>query len=253
MTRDFSSFYSLISPYVPMCPAPLIANMVRDVAIHTCERTLAYRYEPAVFNLLPGVHKYAYNKPANTDVHAVFGVLVNDRPLDLLTLDQAIEQYPEWADLYSGQDPSILWSLTPPNQLNTFQYNVQQLNNNSPFVLPPEIIEKATSPRAHTQLTPDEYILLPLPDDQPYRVRMFLGLKPSRSATGMDEAILNDLEESIRHEVISRLMLIPGEPWTDDNKAIYFSRQARYLTNERRARANLGNNRASMHVRFKGF
>lgn len=253
MTRDFSSFYTLISPYVPMCPAPLIANVVRDVAIHICERTLAYRYEPATFPLLPGVHKYAYNKPADTEVHVVFGVTINDRPMDLLTLDQAIQQYPAWADLYSGQDPSVLWSLTPPNPFNTQQFNTQVFNNNSQFVLPPEIIEKASSPRAHTQLTPDEYVVLPLPDDQVYRIRMFLGLKPTRSATGASKVILDDLEEVIKHEAISRLMLIPGEPWTDDNKSIYFSRQARYLATERRARANLGNNRASMHVRFKGF
>lgn len=252
--RLFSSLVQRLNPSVPGCPQRTLLNAIRDSAIRTCERTLAWRYLPATFNLLPGVHEYLYTKPANADVHALFEAVMNNEPLERLTLDDAIIRYPQWADLYSGEDPSVVWSLTPPNVFNNFEYNEELFNGNSTYVLPEAIVADGGEPRFITQITPDKYIVLPLPDNnKTYTMRMFLALKPKRTATGMEEVIFNDLEDAIMHGALQDLLILPNVPWSDRDLASYHSRQYVFHTTERRARANLGNARGSFRVRMQRF
>ena len=108
--RTFASLVPKVSPVVAGCPTPTLIQYIRDAAIRVCERTLAWRYQVPLFNLLPGVHEYAYAVPVDTQCHAVFSALLNDRPLEILTLEQAIDKYPKWVDLYSGESPETVWS-----------------------------------------------------------------------------------------------------------------------------------------------
>ena len=252
--RTFASLVPKVNPSVPGCPTQTIIQYIRDAAIRTCERTLAWRYQVPLFDLLPGVHEYAYNKPVNTDVHAIFAAIVNDSHLEKLTLDDALRLYPAWADLYSGQDPSVLWSLTPPGSYNTFDYNDALFNDGEPFVLPQSIVADASSPRSICQVTPDKYIILPLPDaDQPYTMRMFLALKPKRNATAMDKVIFDDLEEVIMHGALQHLLVLPNSHWTDRELAAYHAKQYTFQIAERRARANLGNPRGVLRAKMQPF
>ena len=248
-TRTFASLVPRLNPSVPGCPQYTMIQYIRDAAIRVCERTLAWRYVQPTFNLLPGVHEYVYDKPAGAEVHVLFDAMMNDRPLAKLTLEQALFQHPEWADLYSGEDPSVLWSLTPPGSYNSFDYNENLFNDNEPFVLPPAIVAKASEPRSVLQLTPDKYIVLPLPDaDKPYAMRMFYALKPARTADGMDEAVFNDLEEAILHSALQHLLVLPNVGWSDRELASYHAKQFLREMVERRARANLGNMRGTMRA-----
>jgi hypothetical protein len=246
-TRLFTDLLPKVLPSVPGCPQPLAIQHVRDAAIRVCERTLAWRYTQPKFNLLPGVHEYLYDKPNDSEVHVLFGTIMNDSPLEVLTLEQAIAKYPEWADLYSGEDPSVLWSQTPPGSYNSFEYNENLFNDNEPFVLPDSVVADASQPRSVTQLSPDKYIVLPLPDAEVvYSIRMFYALKPTRTAAGMDQVVFNDLEEVISHSALQTLLVMPGVAWSDRELASYHAKQALYSTTERRARANLGNARGTM-------
>ena len=252
--RTFASLVPRVQASVPGCPNATIVQYIRDTAIRTCERTLYWRYQVPLFNLLPGVSEYAYNKPVNTDVHVMFEAVVNDRPLERLTMEKAIELYPQWADLYSGQDPAVAWSLTPPNVFNSFEYNEALFNGNSPYVLPPEIVADGSTPQSICQVNPDKYIILPLPDGQAtYRCRMFLALKPKKNATAMDEFIMDELEEVIMHGALQHLLVLPNQAWSDRELAAYHAKQYVYQTSERRARANLGNVRGTMRVRMQPF
>jgi hypothetical protein len=162
-------------------------------------------------------------------------------------MEKAIELYPQWADLYSGEDPSVLWSQTPPGSYNSFEYNENLFNDNEPFVLPDSVVADASQPRSVTQLSPDKYIVLPLPDAEVvYSIRMFYALKPTRTAAGMDQVVFNDLEEVISHSALQTLLVMPGVAWSDRELASYHAKQALYSTTERRARANLGNARGTM-------
>ena len=253
--RTFASLVPRVAASVPGCPQPTIINHIRDSARRTCERTLAWRYQVPLFNLLPGVHEYAYNKPANTDVHAIFGAVVNNRPLEKLTLEQAIAQYPMWADLYSGEDPSVVWSLTPPiATFNSPEYNEVLFNDGQPYAVPESITADGSTPRSICQVTPDKYIILPLPDaERVYQCRMFVALKPKTNATGIDEFMFDELEEVIMHGALQHLLVLPNQNWSDRELASYHAKQYAYQVSERRARANLGNMRGMMRVQMQPF
>lgn len=252
--RAFVSLVPRLNPSVPGCPQQTILNYIRDSAIRTCERTLAWRYIHPNFNLLPGVHEYAYNKPTNATVHTVFEAVMNDVPLERVNLEDAIMRYPEWADLYSGQDPSVVWSLTPSNTFNSNQYNTTLFNQGSTYVLPESIVADGSEPRIFTQITPDKFIVLPLPDNEKtYTMRMFMALKSRRDATGMEEAIFDELEDAIMHGALQSLLVLPNVPWADRELATYHARQYVFHTTERRARSNLGNMRGSLRVKMQPF
>lgn len=251
--RTFASLVPRINVSVPGCPQPTIVQYIRDAAIRTCERTLYYRHQVPLFNLQPGVSEYAYNKPISTDVHVVFDAIVNKRPLEKLTLDKALELYPQWADLFGGVDPQVLYT---GNQFNGVQYNEDAYNGargRGSIILTPEVFEGAGTPQSICQVTPDKYIILPLPDDTTHQMRMFVALKPKRNATGMDEFIMDELEEVIMHGALQHLLVLPNTNWTDRELAAYHAKQFTFQTAERRARANLGNVRGTMRARMQPF
>jgi len=246
-TLSFAALLPRVQPSVPGCPRPLVLDTIRDAAIRICEKSLAWRHVQTTFQLLPGVHEYTFNKPASSEVHAVFGAHVDSKPLQILTLEQALALHPEWADLYSGQDPSVVFSLTPSGAVDESEYNEDLFNEGSPFVLPDAIIAAASTPRSITQVTPDKFIVLPLPDDT-YSCRMFYALKPSRVATGMEEAPMRDIEDAIVHWALQQLLVMPKVAWSDRELAAYHAKQALFRATEARARANLGNARGQMVV-----
>jgi hypothetical protein len=221
LTRDFASLSVRLQPSVPGCPRQTITQYVRDAAIMTCERTLAWRYQQPEFNLTPGTYVYNYTKPADTRVHALFGTMMNGSPLDVLTLDQALTLYPSWADKYTTSG---------------------------------DIEEFGSQPRSITQISPHQFAVLPLPDaEATYTMRMFYALKPTRDASGMDEVMFDELEDVILHGALQQLLVLPGAHWSDRELAAYHAKQYLFQLSERRARANLGNARGVMRVRATPF
>lgn len=209
----FSTLAVRVSPSVPGCPTATITAAVRDSARKTCERTLAYRYTPATMLLTPSTFEYAYDVPENTEVHAIVAMTVNDTVLRPLTLEQAINKYPQWGAAGTEGTPADV-----------------------------------------TQVTVDKYVVLPPPNDQAdYTVRMFLALKPKTTATGMEEVALGELTDTIVHGALERLLVLPNVPWADRELAAYHAKQYLFHTSERRARTNLGNQRAALTVRAVPF
>ena len=250
----FSALLPRVSPSVPGCPQALMVQHIRDAAIRVCERSLMWRWVEPKYPLLPGVFEYAFNKPLNADVHVIFDAMMNDMPLEKLTLEQALKIYPAWANQYSGQTAEVLWSETPPRVFNTDQFNDQQFNAQDTFSVPDSVVAEGTEPRSICQINADTYVVLPLPDNnKTYTMRMFYALKPKRDAVGMDAKVLSELEEVIAHAALQELLVMPNVAWTDRELATYHARMALFQTTERRARANLGNTRGSMLVRFPNF
>lgn len=250
--RAFSTLVSRLQPSVPGCPHATIVQYIRNSAVKVCERTLAWRYAEAPYALTPGVHEYGYRKPANADVHAVFAAMVNGEHLERLTLEDALGIYPQWADLYGGIPYDQLW--VGSGSFNEEALNEQTFNGGPQFVLPPEALEQASDPRIITQLTPDQFIILPVPDDtKPYLLRLIYALKPKRTASGLPSAIFDELEDSIMHGALQELLVLPGTPWSDRELATYHAKQYLFYVTERRARANLGNMRGSMTVKMQPF
>ena len=303
--RAFTTLVQEVSANVPGCPQPVMLRELRKSAIRTCERTLFWRYVQPTFNLSPGAYEYAYNKPTNTDVHVVFEAMMNDQPLDRLTLEDALYRYPQWSDLFSGYAPDVAWSQTTKSPLNADQFNEPEFNQANTYsaletidastaadlltqesgsalllesstgtrsttsaisllyaradlsgsfnVLDPTMAD-GSEPRAICQVVPDKYVVLPMPNnDKTYTMRMFYALKPKRDADGMDEKILDELEDIIVHGALQQLLVMPNVTWADRELASYHSRQYLFHLSERRARANLSNMRGTMTARSPKF
>lgn len=253
-TKTFASLVPRVSPNVPGCPTPTMVQYIREAAIRVCEQTLAWRYELPKVDLVAGAFVYAYNNPAGTDVHAILRANCNGNKVVPLTLEQAVDKYPKWAEMYGGVDPNTLWALTPPSAFNDEEYNEDTFNGGETFSGSGDLSPDQGEPRNITQLSPDKFLVLPNPDDtKTYTMRMFVALKPQRAASGMADAIMNELEDVIVHGALQQLLVLPKQNWTDNSLASYHAKQYRYFLTERRARANLGNMRAGMTVQFPGF
>jgi hypothetical protein len=248
--REFSSIVNRVEALVPQVPRPTVLEHIRLAARTACEKTLSWRYVPPTFNLLPGVHEYAFNVPADTELEHLFGVSVNSCPLVLANLDVAIARYPEWADLFSGEDVEEVWSETPGGYVNATEYNEALFNDGSTFVLPDSIVADGSLPAMCTVVSPQRYVILPLPDGlDTYVTRMWMAIKPTRTATGMDEQAFNELEDLFVWGALETLFSMPGKTWTNPDYSVHYGNKFREGYLEKRRRANIGHVRGSMSAR----
>lgn len=250
-TITFASLVPKITQSARGCPTPMAIEYIRDAAIRVCEATLAWRYAVPKYNLVPGIFEYLYSKPTGTEVHAVIAAVVNNQPLGVLTFEQAISKYPAWADIYGGVDLPTLWGGVPTSTLNDESYNDDPYNGDISEVLQ---VNGAGPPRDICQVTVDKFVVLPLPDDViPYSLRMFVALKPSRTSTGLNDVVYNELRDVIVHSALNELLAIPDKEWMDKELATYHGKLASFKMAERRARTNLTNARGSLSVRMVPF
>jgi len=212
-TRTFLSLESKLAPSVPGCPRPTIEQYVRDAAIEVCEKTLVWRYEQPLIRLTPGVYEYEYETPENSDIVGVIHATVNGEKITPLTQEQVHAQYPDWPSTETA---------------------------------------KRSDPRNLSQLDPDHFVVVPVPDaTKTYDVKMFVALKPSITSRGMDQTPFDECEQLIIHGALQHLLVLPGKSWADRELATYHAKQFAYKTAARRAKANLGVARASMTVQMR--
>lgn len=214
-TRLFSDLVNRLAPSVPGCPQPVILSYARDAAIETCERTLAWRYEQQVLRLTQGIYDYPYEVPADTEVHGIITVSVNKMKVLPATLEQVTDRYPNY-----------------PGSATSDQGTPQFVVHNNP----------------------DDFYVAPTPNGSPdYDLKMFLALKPLRTATGMDKSVMDELENVIMHGALQHLLVLPERTWTDRELAAYHAKQYSFKSAERRARVNVGAGRAVMTARMQPF
>jgi len=214
-TRTFLSLVQRLVTSVPGCPQPVIEQYVRDAAIDACERTLAWRYEQPLIRLTPGVYEYPYEQPSGSEVHAFITASVNGRPIDAVTLEDIHRRYPDWPSFAS---------------------------------------DRRAGPRFIMQFDVDNFALAPVPDDSVvYDLKMIVALKPLRTARGMDQTAMDDLENVIMHAALRDLLILPDKNWSDRELGSFHAKQYIHKTAERRARATLGAGRASVSVQMRPF
>jgi len=250
--KNFTTLLPRVEPSVPGCPRPLVLEHINRAARRACERTLAWRVAQPLSTLTPGIPDYAYAKPEDSEAHVVFRVLVNDSPLAVVSLEDAIDMNPRWADAFGGADPAGLWG--GGNSFNATEFGGASFNAGGDFALPDSALEGASEPRYFTQLNPDRFVVLPAPDaTKPYSIRLFYALKPKTSSARLPAAVADDLEDTIVHNVLQELLVLPGVAWSDRELAAYHARQYLAKSTERRARANLGNARATLTAKMRPF
>lgn len=220
-TRSFSSFSAQLAPSVPGCPQPMLVQYIRDAAIRVCERTLAWRYEQPTFALTAGNYRYNFHKPDGAEVQALFMATLNDEPLEILELGDAVRLYPSWA------------------VVSTTSVDIEK---------------NGSEPRSLTQVSPSQYLVLPAPNAaKTYTLRMIYALRPSRSATEMDEAVFNRLERPIMHYALQQLLVLPQVGWSDRVLAEYHARQFLATVTEARAQMNINVGRSTLTAKAPRF
>ena len=162
--------------------------------------------------------------------------------------------WPVADDLYSGVAPDELWTGTPSGTFGAFGYGAGAFNAGGPAEMTDAAMEKASEPRVIVTVTPDRFVVLPLPDNaKPYSLRLIYALKPKRSATGMDSVIMDELEDLLVHSALQDLLVMPSTNWGDRELAAYHAKQYLSRVTERRARANLGTARGTLRVKHLPF
>lgn len=103
------------------------------------------------------------------------------------------------------------------------------------------------TPKYYTQVDTEQLILAPVPaDNVASGLTMTLVLQPSQTATGFPKWIFNQYIYALADGAISKLMLMPGKPWSD--AATGLDRRARFEN----AIANARNNSVSALGRAAG-
>jgi len=211
---NFSTLNPELATHVVGCPSAVITQYVKKVCIDLCERAKVWRVQltPQVLTALD--HEYAFVSPvAGTEVTTILSAFVSTAsggktPLDLVTMEQVNAYSPTWPDT-----------------------------------------DAAGTPLALVRMGPAEYNVVPVPDAlDTYTVSMFAAIRPTQTATQIEESILYDFRRVIFHGVLHELMALPKRGWTDDKLALYHGKQWEYFLYSARARTNKGFGRTDINV-----
>jgi len=237
------------------CPDPVIEGYLRKSAIRTCERTHYWRAMLPEMTLTPGVWTYRFaGMPDQSEVFTLMGATLNGMKLHIVAPDVFVCCFPQWSETAVNTEEVTV-------EFDDAVYNMPEYDDdtlyNSVLGAATRIVtvETGSQPQYVSRLNPCEFIMLPKPDDENiYKVRPYVVLRPTKTAVGMDDCILGDLSEAIVHGALQELLLVPGAHWTDRDLAAYHAKQYTFKATERRARGNLGFSRGALiaHPQFFG-
>ena len=109
----------------------------------------------------------------------------------------------------------------------------------------------SNSKPTHYYVTQNESELLlnlyPTPDDV-YTIDMSIALRPTRDATFLEDDLHRYWLEALAHSTMSRLMAIPGQPYSNPDGAVYHGRKAAMSCRSARIEGNMGRVVGSMTV-----
>ena len=80
---------------------------------------------------------------------------------------------------------------------------------------------------------------------------MRVALKPTRAAESVEDEIYEDYVETIAAGAISRLMLSPEKPYTNEKLAIFYGGKFTQGLNVARSRALHGHSRSNLSVQLR--
>jgi hypothetical protein len=242
----YSSLSSRIAQEVKDCPEYLITNLVRDTVIKICSEMSIWKYAVPKFNLIPGVFEYDFSTPTNTEVVQIIRAVVNNQVLKALTLEQAVDYYPEWADIYAGVDLETLWGGVPTSTLNDDTYNETPYDGDISYELE---VKGAGMPQAICQVDLNRFIVLPLPDSNTeYSLRMFVSLRPTRDSISVNSDVFNEIRDLVIDYVLANLYKMKDVSWTDPNLSVVCLRQYTFKSGQLRAKANISAAKGSLRV-----
>lgn len=153
------------------------------------------------------------------------------------------------------------YDLDPPstqhdiNRVMSVAVNGKELQPGLAEVIRNDLPTAKAIPRGfYTDRTDSMFTLrLSPPPDKAYPVVVAVTLRPSRSATQLDDDMYNIWIDPIVSGAIARAMMIPDQPFTNPAQAQELLASASKQTVSSRIESNFGLARGSMRVRYRPF
>lgn len=82
-----------------------------------------------------------------------------------------------------------------------------------------------------------------------YPVRVRVALRPTKTATQVEDDLINYWTDPIVDGAMARILAIPDQPFSDPNKAMMMRASAARATHNARIEGNYGRVRGSMRVK----
>lgn len=220
-----SAFSDLMAEVLDSCqqaPEPLVERHIRNAVIAFCSRSLLLRKTLDPISIIADQALYQLNPPENREIiHVHSAQIGDDRPL--------IEKSEDFFDL-EWRDPVVLkWDEFATD------------DNGNPLSI-------GTDWRQYTQNRPAFYFIDRT--ENTYRMRLVgipdasltdtmvvsVVLKPTRTATEVDDWLLNDNFQCLLNGAKGRMLELPNRPWTDLKLAGYHNGLFEEKTEEARMR-----------------
>jgi hypothetical protein len=210
----YTAFLDNVLPHVPGCTPEMALLEIKNTVIDFCEKSLILQQDHDPVTAITGIVDYDLEPPSGYLVVKIMNAWYKGVKLDPLSPDQV-------------ETPSVY-------------------NQNSGYLV------NRGDPRYILQKDARTFSLYPIPsEDAALAVTMRVALKPTRSATTIDDLIYEEYAETIGAGAVSRLALSPGKPYS--NRQLAADKQSLYIAglNVARDRAQKGYVRSSKHVRMR--
>lgn len=143
----WSQFYDDVLPEVPGCPTPLAEKEIKNACLDFMIRTEIQRKTVVNLDHPGGASALDLGHTdivASTDqVVAVLGVWVNDKPLEVKSVDEIEVDFPDWMTVtgepvYAVQEGSALWLVPSPAAVltNAIKLRVSYAPNETAAAIP---------------------------------------------------------------------------------------------------------------------
>jgi hypothetical protein len=214
MKTAHTAFLDQVLPHVPGCTNEMALLEIKNTIIDFCEKSLILQADHDPVTALEGIMDYDLEPPKDYLVTKIMKAWYMGQELDMESPDEI-------------KTPSVY-------------------NQNSGYLV------NRGDPRFLLQKEPRTFSVYPIPDETArLALTLRVALKPTRSASTIDNIIYEEYAETIGHGAVSRLALSPGKPYSDVKLAA--ARNGLYLAglNVARDRAQKGNVRQSKHVKMR--
>lgn len=213
-TTPYSALTPRVAIHVKQCPNVVIERALADTGVEFCESSLAWRVFPTNISTISGDYTYSVSGlPTDSELSHIIYAHNGNNPLEILTVEQIAYQYPGWPDTTA---------------------------------------DALSEPRVLTLVSPLTISTVPVPDGV-YTISLFVAIKPTRTAIGVEDTIVNEWLDAFVFGAVHKLLMQAGMPWADDKTAIYYGKMWRHYTLLARAKANKSLTRANLNVTMVPF
>lgn len=212
--KNHTDFLDYVMPHVPGATVEMALLEIKNTIIDFCEKSLIIQTTLDPVTAIQNVMDYDLEPPRDRLVVKIMKAWFKGVELEPVSVDEIGS--PSW------------------------------YNQNADYVV------LKSDPRMITQKDTETFSVYPIPGEtEPNVLTLQVALKPSRSASTIDDFIFENYAEIIGHGAITRLAISPDKPYS--NPQLAMARNALYLAglNVARDRANKNNVRVNKHVKMR--